>query len=388
MARQGLLRLLFVFGLAAAVPGGHAAPSGPVFRHGFEPPCQIDSDGDRLVDCVESASGRYVGPDDTGTDPRLWDTDGDGLGDGDEVLGSTDGLDLPALGVSPLRRDLLVEYDWFDDAHDCGAHSHRPSPTVLQRVAAVFANAPQANPDGSYGIRLIQDAGQGGVLTGGGRIDNYPAVLPGRFDSTWEALKREHFARNRVGYFHYLLLPHRYAGGSPSSGYAEILGDDAMVSLACATADDYVTRTIVHELGHNLGLHHGGFEACNNKPNYNSVLNYRYQFLGLDETCNAQGDRNQDGYSRGTRLPLDERNLVEPAGICGNVPIDWNRNGVLENGIELNLHAGDVDSCGSALRVLTDYDDYANLNLLGIRTASAKAALPDVDCPGPPPVRR
>jgi len=45
----------------------------------------VDTDGDGLADSVETNTGTYIGPGDTGTAPNLPDTDGDGLNDGDEV---------------------------------------------------------------------------------------------------------------------------------------------------------------------------------------------------------------------------------------------------------------------------------------------------------------
>lgn len=45
----------------------------------------IDTDADGLCDSVETNSGLYRGPTDTGTDSRNPDTDGDGLMDGEEV---------------------------------------------------------------------------------------------------------------------------------------------------------------------------------------------------------------------------------------------------------------------------------------------------------------
>jgi hypothetical protein len=37
----------------------------------------------------------------------------------------------------------------------------------------------------------------------------------------------------------------------------------------------------MHELGHNLGLHHGGTDDLNYKPTYLSIMNYAFQFTGL-----------------------------------------------------------------------------------------------------------
>jgi len=50
----------------------------------------VDSDSDGLPDSVETNTGVYVSPTDTGTDPNNPDTDGDGYNDGVEVEAGTD----------------------------------------------------------------------------------------------------------------------------------------------------------------------------------------------------------------------------------------------------------------------------------------------------------
>jgi hypothetical protein len=55
--------------------------------------CDDDDDGDGLLDAVETNTGTFVGPNDTGTNPLLADTDGDGHGDGEEVAAGTDPTD-------------------------------------------------------------------------------------------------------------------------------------------------------------------------------------------------------------------------------------------------------------------------------------------------------
>lgn len=50
----------------------------------------VDSDGDGLYDHVETDTGTYVSPSDTGTDPNDADTDDDGVIDGIEVSLGTD----------------------------------------------------------------------------------------------------------------------------------------------------------------------------------------------------------------------------------------------------------------------------------------------------------
>ncbi|MFH0880008.1 MAG: thrombospondin type 3 repeat-containing protein, partial [Lentisphaerota bacterium] len=65
--------------------------------------CQVsanqDSDGDGLPDSVETGTGVYQGPGDTGTSPYVADTDGDGVRDGDEVAAGFDPTDPESVFV-------------------------------------------------------------------------------------------------------------------------------------------------------------------------------------------------------------------------------------------------------------------------------------------------
>jgi hypothetical protein len=62
-------------------------PPGAGYRTG------IDRDEDLLMNGVETGTLVFNGPLDTGTDPALYDTDGDGFGDGLEVANGTDPTD-------------------------------------------------------------------------------------------------------------------------------------------------------------------------------------------------------------------------------------------------------------------------------------------------------
>jgi hypothetical protein len=317
-----------------------------------------DSDGDRLPDSAETNTGVFVGPSNTGTSPNNPDTDGDGIPDGDEVLGTTAGLNLPGMGLNPLRKNILLEYDWFNDALDfCGQHSHRPNQALLDRVTTAFANAPVPNPNGTTGITLIHDFGQGGLFTGGNLINDADGIVD-YLDTEYRAYKTANLAANRLGYFHYVLMPHRYGDSmNNSSGLANFNSDDMIVSLNCSNSDVNVGNTIMHELGHNLGLHHGGFEGTNFKPNYNSVMNYAYQFPGVDSNCTPPGDGVLD-YSRNQRITLNESSLNEALGICNNVPWDWNGNGAIETNVSAEING---DPPMSAPQTLSDYDDWGHL---------------------------
>ena len=139
--------------------------------------CSKDSDNDRLGDCQETNTGLFVSASDTGTDPNNADTDRDGILDGDEVLGTLAGLDLPGMGASPLKKTILMEYDWLSDdtqtwydssvAADSNApHNHRPTAAVAGWVEEAFANAPVNNPTGlqafkSFRIMDKEDSSQG-----------------------------------------------------------------------------------------------------------------------------------------------------------------------------------------------------------------------------------
>ncbi len=351
-----------------------------------------DSDGDRLDDCFETNTGIFVSGVDTGTDPLDADTDDDDIRDGDEVLGTTAGLDLPGLGVNPLRQDILIEYDWFDDSLDCAAHSHQPTTATLNMVTTMFANAPTVNPDGSTGINFIHDVGQGGLLNGGNFIADGDGVLVGGVSNAeFQNYKTANFATNRFGYFHYTILPHRYNTSSSSSGQAEIHGDDMIVSLYCAFSDRNVAHTIAHELGHNLFLFHGGNVLCNYKPNYNSIMNYLYQFPGVDNDCTPPGNLVLD-YSIGDRITLDENDLDENDGTCGAPDFwDWNGNSTIESSVVFDVNSADDDQelfCGGTLSSLSDFNDWANIRLTGLPSPGAGAGRSTslvIDCDNPAP---
>ncbi len=178
--------------------------------------------------------------------------------------------------------------------------------------------------------------------------------------------------------WHYCVMAHLYDAGSGtgSSGYGEILGDDFIVSLGAGwTLDEIGTpfdraSTFAHELGHNLGLYHAGDQSeavvTQYKPNYASVMAYRYQLSGVRQammcqeiTSECSPFRNMD-YSSGLLPPLNENSLDETVGI-GYGPVDWNSNGVIDEVPVTTDLASFPNQDDGSYQVITDYDDWSNI---------------------------
>ena len=176
-------------------------------------------------------------------------------------------------------------------------------------------------------------------------------------------------------------------GTAGSCGLSEIPGNDSIVTIGSwgnlpeQMIVNWQAATIMHELGHNFGLDHGGYHSSNYKANYVSSMNYLYQLNGLDT------DRNGDvfyfemgslhagfssvldtphysssfeiGFSRGSSIPLNESSVSEQNGI-GGVPIDFNGNGVMDSTlVSVNIQPPHYNT--SSTDYHRDFDDWANL---------------------------
>ena len=338
-----------------------------------------DLDADRLPNCYETGTGTFVSTTNTGTSPSNNDTDGDGIKDGDEVLGSRGGLNLPALGASPVHKDIFVEVDWYDDSLDCAAHSHRMTAASVSVATAMFANAAVTNPDRSSGIRLHIDYGQGAPYAAGTLLSAADARITGGLDAEFLTEKAANFAINREGYFHYVISAHDFTDIT-AGGLGELGGDDFVVAAGCAVTAFNLAAILNHELGHNLSLQHGGDTACNNKPNYASIMNYTFSYTGVDDTCDAVGDGTLD-YSYGLNPDLIESALSEAAGVCGSPGIDWNANTRIDTvavSQNLNVYTEEATDCGGTLTTLTDHDDWGSLALGAMNDADLGGSGPPV----------
>jgi hypothetical protein len=167
------------------------------------------------------------------------------------------------------------------------------------------------------------------------------------------------------------------------TGVSFIPSDDFVVSLGgnrregIPITPDREGGTFMHELGHSLGLWHGGGQSepdgdyvQNWKSNYLSVMNYRFQFgipyaavPGSTSIAGRKLDYSEEA------LPLDESHLDETRGLGATLPadrtditswtypascetcalvgvgpasgaIDWNGNAMLESYVAVDLDNG------------------------------------------------
>lgn len=356
---------------------------------------QTDSDGDGLLDVWEACG---------------YDADGDGVID----------VNLPALGANPLRKDIFVEIDYMEDLAPCivgsctVGHTHRPKKEAIDLVVQAFARAPVTNPNGSPGIALhvlIDQAMPERAVLGDSQRLWTVALDQIKYDQGY-------FNPKRRAIFHYALFAHDISIQTVGmSGIDRTGTSDIIVSLGQYRGTvNQQAGTLMHELGHNLGLNHGGDDGVNNKPNYLSVMNYAFQMSGLryDHT---------DGlldYSRFSSIPaLNEESLDERVGLNGgaaisgygtrvpciqipntdvilfwavdnaNGPINWDcdllgrTDGV---GIKANINADHVNGV-ARYTILTGFDDWAFVKLGGGAIGKKQLASPirgaasDVDIP-------
>ncbi len=342
-----------------------------------------DADGDGLLD--------------------VWETAGGGIdGDGD---GGID-LDLYARGARPNRKDLFIEVD--------AMVGRMPSAETFNLVVAAFASAPFLNGDGSQGIALHIQAD---------RSDIPLAAWPTNWWAAFDAVKATNFgtdaeraapnaaavlAAKRLAY-RYCIFADSYdvlrdAQGQPvtpqqpgdSTGYAELPGNDFMVTLgqfhisptqpAPGGTQEAQAGTFMHELGHTLGLQHGGADSINYKPNYYSVMNYTWQVptpgygpWALDYSRQQLPALNEYALSEAAGLGAAPGSYVgvtvvygastQPSGAAlhdyaslrGGDPVDWNGSGAIENNsVALNVNYIGYEPSPMG-ETLYGYHDWRNL---------------------------
>lgn len=321
------------------------------------------------------------------------DSDGDGLQDRWETNGVTidpdlagpmgvQFIDLPAMGADPNIPDIFIQVDWMADT----GHSHRLQQNAIQLVVGSFANR---------GYQMHVDQGADSILdfstmtTWGtlSRARQIPHVDPiGSFsgpDYDWtafQAIKDEtggFTESGRTPVFHYTISAHDYSPTGSSGISRGISASDFIVSLGSWDGNtgtlEQQAGTFMHELGHNLGLWHGGNENVNRKPNYLSIMSYTFQVFGIIQG-GAWGTFDYSGMDMDdlNELALNETLGLGTAGAgfgtnfsCGfvadaSLAIDWDCNGT-PNGVSVSA---DINSDGTQ-STLTGFDDWANIQLIG-----------------------
>ncbi len=252
-----------------------------------------DQDQDMLSDLWESILC---------TNPQNPDSDGDEILDGWELLGQpfSDGtvLDLPGMGAHPCRPDVFVEVDW-----NPGTPSH---PAAIQQTINEYRR---------HGIAVHVDTGQ----MGGGSQIPYPNFK----DATQS--RDDNSSPYRAWAFHYALSTEYCPDNKKSCGsYAD---SGSNITIRRNFTNIGFAYNFMHELGHSIGLGHGGAKGrgkqhraknyiwyeggwlnTHYKPNYFSIMNYAQS---PPMFWNGSNIVRQVAYSELALPDLDENRLDE-----------------------------------------------------------------------------
>jgi hypothetical protein len=250
---------------------------------------------------------------------------------------------------------------------------------------------------------------------------NFPGSCSGTNRANFTVLKQQYFQPKGNLPWHYMIFGHSIvnpgpgfvdcdtpnAGGAATlPGYDFAIGLGALRSIFCPPDNSNFAGcriaeggTFMHELGHNLDLHHGGADEVNYKPNYLSVMNYNYQIAGIRFAANpgsTQAIGTRLDYSEFALPDLDENHLDERIGLGGPPtdsdiafysceidtspcfsglfvpaygPVDWNLNGTIEPDIRLDLNTSDemipgapFDPSNARYDLLTGFDDWRHVH--------------------------
>ena len=261
------------------------------------------------------------------------DTDGDSLWDSWEISGvdmDKDGyVDLILEGANWNQKDVYVEVDYMD--------GHRLSGVAKDDVVAAFRSCPRSVEYGPINVHIEIDDSEPLAIAHGDVVriweyfdrikETYFGTLPQQTDPRAEVIL---LAKKYT--YHYCLFVHgieTWNGthwNTGAGGKGEVYGNDFVVALGIGFAGSPAEQaaTFMHELGHNLGLRHGGGDTVNYKSNYLSIMNYLFEFDG-DPLHNRPLT-----FSSAKLASLNEGDLNEIVGVRG-ANWDWTvHSGILQ----------------------------------------------------------
>ena len=297
-------------------------------------------------------------------DIHMKDSDGDGLLDFWEMFGfdyDGDGIvdvDLLRMGADKDIPDLFVEIDYMKGPNinlyrkdkEGKIYNYpigfkevdlKPNPNALKLVRDQFAK-PRPEAGFENGIQLHIDAGPDSIMNSKGdtwgslsKSTDIPYQLVfniGKHPKYAEWMKyitdNAIFDVARRSVFRHCLYVDIYDLNGRSTGIAY-----GIPSQYFLVADNYQGLSIfsntvkeatvfMHELGHTLGLFHGGDEDVNYKPNYLSIMNYLYSIDGLSTKYDsAKVNYSEYELPKLNTYALDEKKGIDPEGLTGNIGI-------------------------------------------------------------------
>jgi hypothetical protein len=258
---------------------------------------------------------------------NLQDSDGDGIPDSVEVFGLETGnkqtgqqydyLELARMGASPTTKDIFFEIDYSNDNTEhpfreqevlfIKAFFEDPNSAMLtEHLNAFPTSAPirlhfdigrtppntnpapglgQSGPSNTYMKTLYGDWGGSNTFTQPVTEQQVQQVgdgpgLPGVLQNAMAPI--------RNGIFRHIALYTYGNGANGCNGFAGIPSNHTFTGFGpnmSTMRSEACLRVLVHEIGHMLGLFHGGSlfwgADYNGRPMYKSIMNYPFLFSGF-----------------------------------------------------------------------------------------------------------
>ncbi|TGY65652.1 hypothetical protein [Dubosiella muris] len=249
--------------------------------------------------------------------------DGDGLPTSTEINGIKVSNNGKLIKTDPKTPDIFVQINWVK-----GVIGDTATQTTITKKILYDACDMVAKVFKEHGFNLHIDAGPESkdFVTGklwseygslAKELDYKPESFPLKDEALADILKdiyEDEENKIRMPIFRQCVLLDRFKDDKGTTGLAHLNGaifSVAMHALGDLSNDDcvrWLAGTIMHELGHTLGLRHGGTDDVNYKPNYLSVMNYAYQADWQLRTKNAAGEVSFKDYLNYSEYELPEMN--------------------------------------------------------------------------------